>query len=126
MRKVFQRSKLGFYVPFNSQGHIGTGPQGRYFKWIDKMLGKLSSGQGCPSKKRIFGHVTSLIGEMSLQHIQKNFPGLLHTPAKYEKNPPYGCKAIAKRKCGSGSSGGVASPIYKQVSLVGYLIIIIL
>ena len=21
------RSKLGFYVPFNSQGHIGTGPQ---------------------------------------------------------------------------------------------------
>ena len=20
-------SKLGFYVPFNSQGHIGTGPQ---------------------------------------------------------------------------------------------------
>ena len=24
---VPQRSKLGFYVPFNSQGHIGTGPQ---------------------------------------------------------------------------------------------------
>ena len=24
---VDQRSKLGFYVPFNSQGHIGTGPQ---------------------------------------------------------------------------------------------------
>ena len=22
-----QRSKLGFYVPFNSQGHIGTGPE---------------------------------------------------------------------------------------------------
>ena len=22
-----QRSKLGFYVPFNSQGDIGTGPQ---------------------------------------------------------------------------------------------------
>ena len=22
-----QKSKLGFYVPFNSQGHIGTGPQ---------------------------------------------------------------------------------------------------
>ena len=21
------KSKLGFYVPFNSQGHIGTGPQ---------------------------------------------------------------------------------------------------
>ena len=21
------RSKLGFYIPFNSQGHIGTGPQ---------------------------------------------------------------------------------------------------
>ena len=25
--KIGQRSKLGFYVPFNSQGHIGTGPQ---------------------------------------------------------------------------------------------------
>ena len=22
-----QKKKLGFYVPFNSQGHIGTGPQ---------------------------------------------------------------------------------------------------
>ena len=55
---------------------------------------------------------------MSLQHIQKNFPGLLHTPAKYEKNPPYGCEAITKRKCGS---RGVASPIYKQASLVGCL-----
>ena len=22
-----QITKLGFYVPFNSQGHIGTGPQ---------------------------------------------------------------------------------------------------
>ena len=27
-----QRSKLGFYVPFNSQGHIGTGPQNRLQK----------------------------------------------------------------------------------------------
>ena len=27
------------------------------------MLCKLSSGQGRPSKKRIFGHVTSSIGE---------------------------------------------------------------
>ena len=25
--RVSQRSKLRFYVPFNSQGHIGTGPQ---------------------------------------------------------------------------------------------------
>ena len=48
----------------------------------------------------------------------KFFPGLLHTPTKYEENPPYGCEAIAKRKCGS---GGVASPIYKQASLVGRL-----
>ena len=59
---------------------------------------------------------------MSLQHIQKNIPGLLHTPAKYEKNPPYGCEAIVERKCGSGESGGVASPIYKQASLAGLLI----
>ena len=48
------------------------------------------------------------------QHIQKNFPGLLHTPVKCENNPPYGCESIAKRKCGSGGSSRVASPIYKQ------------
>ena len=47
---------------------------------------------------------------MSSQHIQKNFPGVLHTPAKYEKNPPYGCEAIAKRKCGC---GGVASSLHE-------------
>ena len=56
---------------------------------------------------------------MSLQHIKKNFQRLLHTPAKCEKNPPYGCEALTKRKCGS---GGVTSPIYKQVSLAGCLI----
>ena len=83
------------------------------------MLRKLSSGHGRPSKKLIFGHVTSLIGEMSSQHIQKNFPGILHTPAKYEKNLPYGCAAMAKRKCGS---SGVASLIHIQVSLAGSLI----
>ena len=27
IREINQRSKLGFYVPFNSQGHIETGPQ---------------------------------------------------------------------------------------------------
>ena len=36
---------------------------------------------------------------------------------------PYGCKAIAKRKCGSGGSDGVAFPIYKQASLMGCLVI---
>ena len=49
--------------------------------------------------------------KMSSQHFQKTFPGLLHTPAKCEKNPPYVCEAIAKRNCGS---GGVASPMNKQ------------
>ena len=29
---------------------------------------------------------------------------------------------MAKRKCGSGGSGGVASPIYKQASVTGRLI----
>ena len=41
---------------------------------------------------------------MSSQHIQKNFPGLLHTPAKYEKNPPYGCEAIAKKNANPAES----------------------
>ena len=44
----------------------------------------------------------------------------MHTPAIYEKNLPYGCEAIVKRKCGSGR---VTSPIYKQASLVGHLMI---
>ena len=72
------------------------------------MLCKLSSGKECPSKKRIFGHVTSVIGENVIAAYSENFLGLPHTPAKYEKNPPYGCEAIGKRKCGS---GGVPSPI---------------
>ena len=54
------------------------------FRWIDKMLRKLSSGQGRPSKQRIFGHVTSLIGENVIADNQKHFPEILHTPAKYE------------------------------------------
>ena len=83
-----------------------------------------------PFQKRIFGHMTSLIGENVITAYSENIPGLLHTPAKYEKNPPYGCEAIAKRKCRSGRSGkssrasGVASPINKQASLVGRLILL--
>ena len=37
-----------------------------------------------------------------------------------KKNLPYGCEAIAKRKCGS---GGVTSPIYNQASREGHLIV---
>ena len=61
------------------------------------MLCKLSSRQGQTSKTRIFGHVTSLIHENVIAAYLENLPGLLHTPAKYETNPPYGCEAIAKR-----------------------------
>ena len=38
------------------------------------MLCKLSSGQGRPSKKRIFGHVTSLIGENVIVAYSEKFP----------------------------------------------------
>ena len=41
------------------------------FRWTDKIPFKLSSRQAYPSKKDIFGNVTSLIGRMSLQHIKK-------------------------------------------------------
>ena len=67
------------------------------------------------------GHI-NLIGGLVTHNPPKNFPGLLHTPAKYEKNPPSACEAIAKKKCRSSESGGVASPVYKQVSLAGRLI----
>ena len=35
--------------------------------------------------------------EMSLQHIQKNSPRLLHKPAKFEKNSPNGYRVIRKQ-----------------------------
>ena len=38
------------------------------------MLRKLSSGQGRPSKKCIFGHVTSLIGENVIVAYSEKFP----------------------------------------------------
>ena len=38
------------------------------------MLRKLSSGQGCPSKNCIFGHVTSLIGENVMAAYSEKFP----------------------------------------------------
>ena len=67
---------------------------------------------------------------MSLQHIQKNSPGLLPKPAKFEKNPPNGYRVIRKTKCGAGRAAGAggaggagSSPIHKQASLVGRLII---
>ena len=66
---------------------------------------------------------------MSLQHIQKNSPGLLPKPAKFEKNPPNGYRVIRKTKCGAGGAAGAgraggagSSPIHKQASLEGRLI----
>ena len=60
---------------------------------------------------------------MSLQHIQKNSPGLLPKPAKFEKNPPNGYRVIRKTKCGAAGAGGAgSSPIHKQASLAGRLI----
>ena len=59
--------------------------------------------------------------EMSLQHIQKNSPRLLPKPAKFEKNPPNGYRVIRKTK--RGAAGAWRSPIHKQASLVGRLII---
>ena len=64
---------------------------------------------------------------MSLQHIQKNSPRLLPKPAKFEKNPPNGYRVIRKTKCGAGGAAGAggarSSPIHKQASLAGRLII---
>ena len=74
---------------------------------------------------------------MSLQHIQKNSPRLLPKPAKFDKNPPNGYRVIRKTKCGAGGAGGAggaagaggaggarSSPIHKQASLAGRLIMI--
>ena len=86
------------------------------------MLRKLSSGKGRPSKKHIFGHVTSLIGQNVNAAYPKKFPGLLHTPAKFERNPPNGHRVIWKRKHRAHGAGGARyPPIYKQASLAGRL-----
>ena len=83
------------------------------------MLQKLSSEQGHPSKKCIFGHVTSLV-KMSSQHIQKISQGYcIHLP-----NMKRICLMAAKllRK-ENADPAEPANPIYKQASLVGHLII---
>ena len=63
---------------------------------------------------------------MSLQYIQKHSPRLLHTPAKFEKNPPSGARVMRKIKCEAGRAAGAGGarypPIHKQASLVGRLI----
>ena len=88
------------------------------------MFCKLSSGQGRPSKKRIFGHVTSVIGRNVTAAYPKNSPGLLHTPAKFEGNPLNGHRVMRKRKRRARGAGGARyPPIYKQASLVGRLMI---
>ena len=93
------------------------------FRWIDKIPFKLSSGQASPSKKDIFGHVTSLIGWNVTAAYSKNSPRLLPKPAKFEKNPPNGYRVIRKTKCGAAGAGGAwRSPIHKQASLAGRLI----
>ena len=64
---------------------------------------------------------------MSLQHIQKKSPRLLPKSAKFEKNPPNGYRVIRKTKCGAAGAGGAggagSSPIHKQASRKGRLII---
>ena len=86
------------------------------FTRIDKTPFRLTSGQAYPSKKHIFGHVTSLIGRNVSAAYSKIFPGLLHTPAKFEKNPPNGHRVIRKTKRGAGGTG--FPPIYKQVNFI--------
>ena len=94
------------------------------FRWIDKIPFKLSSGK-LPHRKKTFLVMWPLwFVEMSLQHIQRNSPRLLHKPAKFEKNPPNGYRVIWRIKCGAGGAAGGAwrSPIHKQASLAGRLI----
>ena len=82
------------------------------------MLCKLSSGQRRPSKKHFFGHVTSVIGR-NVTAAYRNSPGLLHTPAKFERNLPNDHRVRGKRKHGAHGAGGARyPPIYKQASLV--------
>ena len=64
-------------------------------------LFNLSSRQAHPFEKHVFGHVTSLIGWNVMTPYSEIFPGLLHTCAEFEENPPSGWWAISNRKSGS-------------------------
>ena len=82
------------------------------------MLHKLSSGLGHHSKKCIFDHVTSLIGENIFTAYSE----------KFNRATAYTCQILKesalwlrKENAISGGSGGVASPIYKQAYLAGCL-----
>ena len=68
------------------------------------------------------------LADWSKWHISNYFPGLLHTPAKFEKNPPNRCGDIAKSKCRALKTiytnklplqrdGRVAPLTYKQASM---------
>ena len=86
------------------------------------MLCKLSSGQGRPSKKSIFGHVTSVIGRNVTAAYPKNSPGLLRTLATFERNPPNGHRVMRKRKRGAHGAGGARyPPIYKTIIMFNHL-----
>ena len=87
------------------------------FRWIDNILRKLSSGQGRPSKNHIFGHVTSLIGENVIAGYSENFPGLLNTPAKYEKIRLMAAKLLQKE-----NADPAESFLPNKASLAGRLI----
>ena len=51
----------------------------------------------------------------------KNSPGLLHTPAKFEKNSPNGHRVMRKRKHRAHGAGGARyPPIYKHASHNNY------
>ena len=76
---------------------------------IDKILRKLSSGQGLCCKKHDFGHVTSLIGRNAMTLYRKISPGLLNIHTKYKGNPPSGFRVIGKSKCGAGGAGGAGA-----------------
>ena len=54
--------------------------------------------QAYPSKKDVFGHVTSLIGRNVTAAYSNIFPELLHTPAKFEKKSAQRSKSYKENK----------------------------
>ena len=89
------------------------------FMWIDKIPFKLSSGQAYPSKKHIFGHVTSLIGWNVTAAYSKTFPKA--TAYTYQIWKESAQRSQSNKENKMWRSRSRFPPIHKQAALAGSL-----
>ena len=87
------------------------------FRWIDITPFKLSSGQAYPSKKHIFGHVTSLIGRNVTAAYSKKFPRATAYTCQIWKESAQRSKSYKENKMQSSRSRRSLISSYTQTSV---------